>query len=301
MSRNNTISQNDGNQTQYQLEQEQHSHRPYNVHSSSSSPTSAKNNTTSSLLESQFLSTHSQQSLFSMDGTHGHFNITADVGASEFLLDQSFDETFIYVPQQQTMLYDMPYTTTDFQPSAMVSPFNGHPTRFHQRIDAYNNNNQSSAPQPSLQPNATQLRRKRKADDDDFVSGSVRIKKEHLDSMYIAPDSSQDTNADPCNYFPEEKLKLSVDASFQFPEFFVPDKSYLLPYVGQMLMVGLVDDKVNDDIRTLITKYRVGAIILSSRNMKGLYFFFFFFFFFDVALSNTIRSLVLTFTILFLW
>lgn len=286
MSLHNTISQNDSNQTQHQLEQEQPLHRPYNVHSSSSPPISAKNNTTSSLLESQFLSNPSQQSLFSMDGTHGHFNINADVGASEFLFDQSFEESYIqYVPQQQ-MPYDMPYITTEFQPSAIASPLNGYPTRFHQRIDAYNNNSQPPAPQPSLQPNDTQLRRKRKADDDDPLPSSVRIKKEHLDTMYTAPDSSQDTNADHCTYFPEDNLKLSVDDSFQFPESFVPDKSHLLPYVGQMLMVGLVDDKVNDDIRTLITKYRVGAIILSSRNMKGLCFFFsgfsglFFFFLF---------------------
>ncbi|KAF5096683.1 hypothetical protein DV451_004129 [Geotrichum candidum] len=171
-----------------------------------------------------------------MDGTHGHFNINADVGASEFLFDQSFEESYIqYVPQQQ-MPYDMPYITTEFQPSAIASPLNGYPTRFHQRIDAYNNNSQPPAPQPSLQPNDTQLRRKRKADDDDPLPSSVRIKKEHLDTMYTAPDSSQDTNADHCTYFPEDNLKLSVDDSFQFPESFVPDKSHLLPYVGQMLM-----------------------------------------------------------------
>lgn len=277
MSLHNTISQNDSNQTQHQLEQEQPLHRPYNVHSSSSTPPiSAKNNTTSSLLESQFLSNPSKQSLFSMDGTHGHFNINADVGASEFLFDQSFEESYIqYVPQQQ-MPYDMPYITTEFQPLSILHHSMDTPLGSISVLTPIITTASHLLPSPLFSPNDTQLRRKRKADDDDPLPSSVRIKRAFGYHVY-RPGQQPGRNADHCTYFPEDNLDFGVDDSFQFQESFVPDKSHPAQHVGQMLMVGLVDDKVNDDIRTLITKYRVGAIILSSRNMKGLCFFFWFF------------------------
>lgn len=43
----------------------------------------------------------------------------------------------------------------------------------------------------------------------------------------------------------------------------------LLEAAGQMLMVGFDGHEVTDQVRELIAKYRVGSLILTSKNMKG--------------------------------
>lgn len=278
MSLNNNISQNDSNQTQ--LEQDQlrfqlnHTHNaqfPSTSPTSSNIPSNESSTITTSInLENQLLFTQPQQSLLSMDGTHGHLNINADVGNSDLFMEPTIDEPWgaPFAPQQ-FLSYEMLYSTTDYPSSFAPMSLHTFSGNFHQRTDDFNDS-QLTEPQPSFQLNDAQLRRKRKADDKP-LSDSNCIKKEHLDNIPTVLNSSQDTNADCCSYFPENNPKLSIDSSFQFPETFVPEKSHLMPYVGQMLMVGLVDDKINDNIRNLITKYHVGSIILSSRNMKGMF------------------------------
>lgn len=277
MSRNDNISQNDGNQMPFEQDQQFQLNHTFNSQFPSTSPTSSNipSNESSIIntsieLENQLFHTQPEQSLISMDGTHGHFNINADIGMSDLFMDSTLDESWAAsLVSQQPLPYGIPYFPTDYLSPFAPMPFHTFSGNFPQHIDDFNNS-QLTEPQPSFQLNDAQLRRKRKADDNP-LSDSNLIKKQHLDNMPTVSTNSQDTTTACCSHTNNPNPKLDIDSTFQFPEVFAPEKAHLIPYVGQMLMVGLVDNKINDDIRTLITRYHVGSIILSSRNMKGMF------------------------------
>lgn len=87
--------------------------------------------------------------------------------------------------------------------------------------------------------------------------------------------NSQDTTVDSQEHLHGshyDDTNPAIPYEIEDPQTFAPDNMPdLIQYAGQMLMVGLNGNKATDEIRQLITKYRVGSIILSSKNMKGNY------------------------------
>lgn len=64
--------------------------------------------------------------------------------------------------------------------------------------------------------------------------------------------------------------KSQMGFDLEDPQSFAPTNApHLIHHAGQMLMVGLDGNKPTAQIRELITKYRVGSIILSAKNMRG--------------------------------
>lgn len=153
-------------------------------------------------------------------------------------------------------------------------------------------------PQHALKHEERQVKRRRP----DSVAGpslnSARLAQESVSQSMdgVEVSTSQDTTADVHDHSHsfEEAGEMALGHDFEPPESFAPSNMPdLIQYAGQMLMVGLTGDKATNEIKQLITKYRIGSVILSSRNMKGMLYYFFFFVVLTLADAESTRALIL--------
>lgn len=135
---------------------------------------------------------------------------------------------------------------------------------------------QATQPRTKQEPRVKQEERQAKRRRSDAQSQNTA--RMSIDSRASIPEgvevnNSQDTTVDPQEHTHSGELDYMSQGYEKDLESFAPDNMPdLIQSAGQMLMVGLSGSKVTDAIRKLITDYRVGSIILSSKNMKSMLF-----------------------------